>query len=134
MILAFADNVDRATEFTQKQLEYAATVSFPAYALVYLASAVLLLVVLHVVCFVRPDAKNRRDTNTKMADTTERLSLAFAVISQLLEQHEAWHRSHDARLSRWEAEKLRVNCPLLDQSNDQPMPVTTKVTPIPHGV
>ena len=137
MILAWTDRIELAADFTQKQLDYAANVSFAAYCLVFLASAVMVLIVIHILFFVRPDAKNRRDCNTKTADAVERLSMSSVVTTQLLEQHEAWHRSHDSRLSRWENEqaqdKLLKRCPLLDRAHE-PLPLMPpNMTPIPHG-
>lgn len=119
-MLAYADNMDRAAEFTQTQLDYAANVSFAAYALVYLASAVLFLILIHILCFVRPDAKNRRECNTKLADAVERFAMTSGVTAQLLDANSDWHARHDARLSRWESQL--------------PPPQPPNISPLPHGV
>lgn len=133
MLLAFADNIDRATEFTQKQLDYAANVSFPAYSLVFLFCAVMIVLSIHLLCFVRPDAKNRRECNTKLAEAVERFSTSSAVTAQLLDANNDWQSRHDSRLSRWEQEQLSKKCPLLDRPHDLTQPIPPNLTPIPHG-
>lgn len=99
MLFATADSTSQAIEFSQKQLDYAANVSFAAYCLVFLACAVLGLILLHILCFVRPDAKNRRECNTKIADAVQTFATNDAAKVQILDEIKDWHRSHDTRLS-----------------------------------
>ena len=98
MILG-TDDVAVAIEVAKKQLEYASTVSFPAYSLTFVACAIVGVLGIHLLCFVRPDAKSRRDCNEKQAEAVLSFAQTHAKQTLLLEQHQSWHKEHDQRQS-----------------------------------
>lgn len=81
---ALADGtVEKVTDFTQKQLEYAANVSFAAYCLTFLFIAVLIILAIHFFWIVHPNSKSQRECNQKIAEAVQMFSVKIEVMDDL---------------------------------------------------
>ncbi len=112
MLLADADQITKAAEFAQHQLDYAANVSFAAYCVTFLFLAVLAALSIHFFWIAHPNSKTQRECNEKIASAVQQFAVNDAARTPILDDLKDLSIAHLNALARWEVDQLKNRCPV----------------------
>lgn len=116
LLLADAESVVKTLDFAQKQLDYAADVSFAAYCLVGLFIAVMVILATHFFWIAHPNAKTQRECNEKIATAVQQFAVVDAAKTQILDDLKDLTIANSNKLSAITQSQVETRCPMLSQS------------------
>jgi len=129
MLLSDVDQITKAAEFAQTQLDYAANVSFAAYCVTALFLAVLSALAIHFFWIAYPNAKAQRECNEKIAAAVQQCAVTDAAKTQILDDLKDLSIAHANKLSELKRATMEVRCPMLTEPRVpiQPIPILEPV-------
>lgn len=115
MLLADAESITRTVDFTQRQLDYAANVSFAAYCVTFLFIAVVVALAIHFFWIAHPNSKTQRECNEKIALAVQQFAIADAAKTQILDDLKDIAIANSDRLSTIKQMQIEARCPMIGQ-------------------